>query len=234
MKKPLVFALKYSFGLFFLLSFISCNRRKESADNNRWPNVVVILTDDQRWNALSVNGNPHLKTPHIDKLAAEEVNFKNYFCTTSLCSPSRASILSGKYAHAHGVVDNFTEFPADLPSFPSVLQKAGYETAYIGKWHMGEGNDEPRPGYDYFVTHKGQGKYYDTKFNINGAGGKVVKGYYTTVVSKLANDWLQKDHLKTFMLILGHKVPHSFYPPSLNTAKLLPMYGFHIPAMLFP
>src|SRR5690606_860303 len=156
------------------------------------PNVVVILTDDQRWDALSVNGNPHLKTPNIDKLAAEGVNFKNYFCTTSLCSPSRASILSGLYAHAHGVVNNFTEYPKDLKAFPGVLQSIGYETAYIGKWHMGEQNDMPRPGFDFFVTHKGQGNYFDTEFNINGQGSRVVKGYYTTVVTDMAKDWLQK------------------------------------------
>ncbi|MGV3587390.1 MAG: sulfatase [Adhaeribacter sp.] len=220
MKLKSGFLVNYLIGLILLLSCFGCGRgKKEAAEEQRRPNVVVILTDDQRWDALSVNGNPHLKTPNIDKLAAEGVNFKNYFCTTSLCSPSRASILSGKYAHAHGVVDNFTEFPASLPSFPSVLQKEGYETAYIGKWHMGEGNDKPRPGFDYFVTHKGQGDYYDTEFNINGAGGKVIKGYYTNVVSKLANDWLQKEHKKPFMLILGHKAPHSFYKPEPKYAK---------------
>ena len=140
------------------------------------PNVLLILTDDQRWDALGVAGNPHLKTPNIDRLAAEGVYFRNAFCTTSLCSPSRASILSGLYAHAHGVVSNFTEYPAELPSFPRQLQKAGYETAYIGKWHMGEDNDEKRPGFDYFVTHKGQGKYFDTEFNVDGKR-RVVKGY---------------------------------------------------------
>src|SRR5207248_6458687 len=82
--------------------------------------------------------------------------------------PSRASILSGLYAHSHGVLDNFTEYPNDLPSFPRALQAAGYTTGYIGKYHMGEENDEKRPGFDYFVTHKGQGKYWDTEFNVDG------------------------------------------------------------------
>lgn len=205
-----------------LAVFSSCTdskRAEENSGSTSQPNVVIILTDDQRWDALGVAGNPHLKTPNIDKLAAEGVYFKNYFCTTSLCSPSRASILSGKYAHAHGVVDNFTEFPANMPSLPSVLQSEGYETAYIGKWHMGEGNDNPRPGFDYFVTHKGQGKYFDTEFNENGAGSKVVKGYYTTVVSKMATDWLKKEHKKPFLLMLGHKAPHSFYTPEPKYAK---------------
>lgn len=176
------------------------------------PNVLVILTDDQRWDALGVAGHPHLKTPHIDRLAKEGVYFKNAFCTTSLCSPSRASILSGLYAHAHGVNNNFTEYPVNLPSFPRQLQQAGYETAYIGKYHMGENNDEKRPGFDYFVTHKGQGKYFDTEFNIDG-DRKVVPGYYTHVVTEMAQSWLKRPRQKPFCLMLGHKAPHSFYTP---------------------
>src|SRR5690349_21187339 len=113
------------------------------------PNVVYILCDDLRADCLGIAGHPHLQTPNIDRVAKEGVYFKNHFCTTSLCSPSRASILSGKYAHAHGVLNNFTEYPTDLPSFPRQLQAAGYETAYIGKWHMGEENDSPRPGFDH-------------------------------------------------------------------------------------
>lgn len=128
------------------------------------PNVLLILCDDIRWNALSCMEHPHLRTPNIDRLASEGLLFENTFCTTSLCSPGRASILSGLYAHGHGVVSNFTDYPAELDSFPGRLQKAGYSTAYIGKWHMGEQNDNPRPGFDHFVTHKGQGKYFDTVF----------------------------------------------------------------------
>jgi N-acetylglucosamine-6-sulfatase len=177
------------------------------------PNIVFILTDDQRWNCLGVAGHPHLKTPHLDRLAREGVYFKNAFCTTSLCSPSRASILSGLYAHSHKVLDNFTEYPTDLPSFPVQLQKAGYQTAYIGKWHMGEDNDGKRPGFDYFVTHKGQGKYFDTEFNFDGRDRRVVKGYYTHVVTDLALDWLKRPREQPFLLMLGHKAPHSFYVP---------------------
>ena len=141
------------------------------------PNVLFILTDDQRYDALSCMGHPYLKTPHIDGLANEGLLFKNHFCTTSLCSPSRASILSGLYAHSHGVSNNFTEYPKGMVSFPMRLQDSGYKTAYVGKWHMGEKNDMPRPGFDYFVTHKGQGKYFDTEFNFNGNDRRVVRGY---------------------------------------------------------
>ncbi len=177
------------------------------------PNVLLILTDDQRWDCLGVAGHPHLTTPHIDRLAHEGVYFKNAFCTTSLCSPSRASILSGLYAHKHGVSNNFTEYPTDLQSFPQQLHKAGYETGYIGKYHMGEDNDEPRAGFDYFVTHKGQGKYWGTEFNFNGKERKVLDGYYTTVVTDMALDWLKQSRDKPFCLMLGHKAPHSFYYP---------------------
>jgi arylsulfatase A-like enzyme len=178
------------------------------------PNVLVILTDDQRADALSLAGHPHLQTPNIDQIGREGVYFRNAFCTTSLCSPSRASILSGRYAHQHGVTNNFTEYPAQLASFPRVLQSSGYQTGYIGKWHMGEDNDNPRPGFDYFVTHKGQGKYFDTEFNLNGKERKVLPGYYTHVVTDLAKNWLQQQSTdKPWCLILGHKAPHSFYTP---------------------
>ena len=157
------------------------------------PNILFVLCDDLRWDAIGcAERHPHLKTPHIDRLAREGVNFQNAFCTTSLCSPSRASILSGLYAHAHGVTNNFTEYPTDLASFPKLLQLEGYETAYIGKWHMGEDNDEKRPGFDYFVSHKGQGKYFDTEFNLNGERREVIPGYYTTVVTDLAVKWLDQ------------------------------------------
>ncbi len=178
------------------------------------PNILFMLTDDQRWDAAGIAGHPWLKTPHIDRLGHEGIYFRNSFCTTSLCSPSRASILSGLYAHAHGVTNNFTEYPESLQSFPLVLQQHGYETAYIGKWHMGENNDEPRPGFDWFVTHRGQGKYFDTEFNFNGRERKVVPGYYTHVVTDMAEEFLQRDHGdKPWCLMIGHKAPHSFYFP---------------------
>ncbi|MDP1588863.1 MAG: sulfatase, partial [Prosthecobacter sp.] len=159
-------------------------------------------------------GSKHVKTPHIDRLASEGVRFANTFCTTSLCSPSRTSILSGLYAHAHGVTDNFTEYPASMPSFPGLLHDAGYATAYFGKYHMGEDNDDPRPGFDMFVTHKGQGKYFDTEWNIHGKERKVIPGYYTTIVTDLALDWLkQQSSDKPWCAFIGQKAPHSFYTP---------------------
>ena len=178
------------------------------------PNVLFILCDDLRPDALGCYGSAHVKTPRIDSLAADGVRFANAFCTTSLCSPSRASILTGRYAHAHGVRDNFTELPPALPHWPARLKEQGYATAYVGKWHMGEDNDAPRPGFDWFVSHKGQGKYFDTEWNIGGERREVVPGYYTTVVTDFSLDWLARQPAgKPWALCLGHKAPHSFYFP---------------------
>jgi arylsulfatase A-like enzyme len=195
------------------LLITGCRRQPAERPAPR-PNILFVLLDDLRWDTPGYAGHPHVRTPQIDRIANEGVNFKNAFCTTSLCSPSRASLLSGVYAHTHGVTNNFTEIPANLETFPKALQQAGYATAYVGKYHMGEANDEPRPGFDYFVTHKGQGKYFDTEFNLNGQRRDTLKGYYTTVVTDLALEWLKQDHAgKPWLLMVGHKAPHSFYTP---------------------
>ncbi len=203
-----------AWGTFPTLALSGCRRgsARNALSGRPRPNVVFVLTDDQRWDQLGCEGHPFLKTPHLDRIAAEGARFANMFVTTSLCSPSRASFLSGLYAHSHGVVNNFTDYPADLPSFPHALQASGYETAYIGKWHMGEQSDERRPGFDYWITHKGQGQYYDTEFNVNGQR-TVKKGYYTHRVTDMAIDWLRREREKPFLLILGHKAPHTPFTP---------------------
>ena len=183
------------------------------------PNVLFVLCDDLRPAGLGCYGSVHVKTPRIDALAAEGVRFANAFCTTSLCSPSRASILTGLSTHRHDVRDNFTELPAALPHWPGRLRQQGYATAYVGKWHMGEGNDEPRPGFDWFVSHQGQGKYFDTEWNVNGERREVVPGYYTTVVTDFCLDWLKRRPAgQPWALCLGHKAPHSFYVPEQKHA----------------
>ena len=150
---------------------------------------------------------PWLQTPNLDRLAAEGARFTNAFVTTSLCSPSRASLLSGRYARRHQVLNNFTEYPDDLPSYPLRLKAAGYETAYIGKWHMGEDNDAQRPGFDHWMSHRGQGNYFDNEFNIDGTRSRI-DGYYTTVVTDHAVQWIRKRTEKPWLLVLGQKAPH--------------------------
>ena len=184
------------------------------------PNVLFILCDDLRPDALGCYGSKHVKTPQIDALAAEGVRFANAFCTTSLCSPSRASILTGRYAHAHGVRNNFTELPAEMPHWPGRLREQGYATAYVGKWHMGEDNDAPRRGFDWFVSHKGQGKYFDTEWNVNGERRETPPGYYTHVVTDYALDWLRKaPRGRPWAMCIGQKAPHSFYFPEPKYAR---------------
>ena len=197
------------------------------------PNVLIVLCDDLRWDHLSCAGHPHLRTPNIDRLAQEGVRFANAFCTTSLCSPSRASILSGLYAHTHGVTNNFTDFPEQVPGLHTRLHEASYDTAYIGKWHMGENNDEKRPGFDYWASHKGQGKYFDTEFNIEGER-KSLPGYYTTVVTGLAKGFINRDHKsRPWFLMLGQKAPHSFYTPEEKYAHRFDQVRVPYPASAF-
>jgi len=201
-------------GLLVVAAVAGAGRLGTAAEPAARPNVLFVLCDDIRPDAVGCYGSAHVKTPRIDTLATEGVRFANAFCTTSLCSPSRASILTGLYAHAHGVRDNFTELPPALPHWPAQLRQQGYATAYIGKWHMGEDNDDPRPGFDWFVSHKGQGKYFDTEWNFDGERREVVPGYYTTLVTDFSLDWLKKQPAGSpWALCIGHKAPHSFYLP---------------------
>src|SRR5690606_9977590 len=117
--------------------------------------IVFILSDDHRYDAMGFLDHPFLETPSMDRIASNGVYLKNAFVTTSLCSPSRASILTGQYAHTHKVVDNGNPVPEGTVFFSQYLQKAGYDTAFIGKWHMGGSSDAPRPGFDRWVSFRG-------------------------------------------------------------------------------
>lgn len=204
------------------------------AESTRHPNVLFILCDDLRPDALGCYGSEHVKTPRIDALAADGVRFANAFCTTSLCSPSRASILTGLSAHRHGVRNNFTELPPSLPHWPGRLREQGYATAYVGKWHMGEDNDMPRAGFDWFVSHTGQGKYFDTEWNVNGERRETPRGYYTTVVTDYALDWLESQQAgQPWALCIGQKAPHSFYFPEPKYAHAFDDVRVPYPASAF-
>jgi arylsulfatase A-like enzyme len=125
-------------------------------------NVIFILIDDQRYDAMGFMGHPFLETPHLDAMARNGVVFENAFVTNSLCSPSRATILTGTYAHRHGVLDNNTPLPQDLTTFPQLLQKNGYKTAFIGKWHMGGSSDAPQqsPAQRQRAVHQARGLHH--------------------------------------------------------------------------
>ncbi len=180
-------------------------------------NVIFILTDDHRYDAFGfLHGQAWLKTPHMDALARDGAHLKNAFVTTALCSPSRASILTGVYAHRHKIVDNNTAIPAGTRFFPQLLQRAGYKTAFIGKWHMGNGGDEPQPGFDKWVSFRGQGTYLPSKNGLNVDGKHVAqKGYITDELTGYALDWLDTiPREQPYFLYLSHKAVHSDFVPA--------------------
>lgn len=175
-------------------------------------NLVFILSDDHRYDAMGFTGHPWLKTPHLDRIARQGVHLKNAFVTTALCSPSRACTLTGMYGHAHGVLDNITALPAALPTFPQELQKVGYKTALIGKWHMGGESDMPRPGFHRWVSFQGQGQYIDPVINHDGVRQNH-KGYVTDILTEEAVKFIDENRASPFMLYLGHKAVHAdFFP----------------------
>ena len=164
-------------------------------------NVVFILSDDHRYDAMSFMGHSLAKTPHMDAMAKQGAHLKNAFVTTSLCSPSRASILTGLYTFRHRVIDNQRAVPEGTLFFPQYLQQAGYKTGFIGKWHMGHASDDPRPGFDYWFSFKGQGQYYPPgpKYTINDNGKRVPQdGDITTLLTKKAIEFLHNQQAFPF------------------------------------
>jgi len=187
-------------------------------------NVVLIVADDHRFDALGCAGHPFLKTPRLDELARGGAHLRNAFVTTSLCSPSRASILTGLYAHRHRVIDNNNPVPAGLTFFPQYLQAAGYETAFIGKWHMGSDSDAPQPGFDHWVSFKGQGTYWPNPNGLNVNGQHALqKGYITDELTDYATAWLEgRSGERPFFLQLAHKAVHTdLLPDEKQQGKLL-------------
>ena len=172
------------------------------------PNIVFILVDDLRWDEIGIAGHPYVETPNIDRIGREGIFFRNAFMTTPLCSPSRASFLTGQYAHTHGITDNVDHSAAShrLVTFPTLLHQGGYETSFIGKWHMGN-DDTPRPGFDNWISFKGQGTYLNPEVNENGKSLKRT-GYITDILNDYALKFIRQPHNKPFLLYLAHKAIH--------------------------
>lgn len=200
-------------------------------------NIIVILTDDHRYDALGfLKGQSFLETPNLDRLAAEGVHFKNAIVTTALCSPSRASIFTGLYAHQHRVVDNNHPIRPDVTFFPEHLQRAGYETAFIGKWHMGPEGDDPQPGFDHWVSFRGQGTYLPNPSGLNVDGRRVPQtGYITDELTDYALRWLEgRKSDRPFMLFLSHKAVHSDFIPAERHKGRYAKAPFRYPASMAP
>ncbi len=191
-----------------LCFFFSALASPGNCRGNQRPNIIVILVDDLRWDEIGCAGHPFVRTPNIDRIAREGVRFRNAFCTTPLCSPARASLLTGLYTHHHGILDNTNRSQAShqLKTFPRLLQQSGYETGYVGKWHMGN-DDSARPGFDYWVSMKGQGTSFDPMLNVNGHRSKH-KGHTTDVLNEKAVEFVEQQRGKPFCLYVAHKALH--------------------------
>ena len=180
-------------------------------------NIIFILADDHRYDAMGfMNKIQGLQTPGMDRMAKEGAHIKNAFVSTALCSPSRASILTGQYAHSHTVVDNDAPLPANLVFFPKYMQEKGYQTAFFGKWHMGNTDDQPQPGFDHWLSFRGQGVYLNPVFNINGKVVPQAEGSYVTdLLTSNAIEWMNsRKKNKPFFVYLSHKGVHAEFEPA--------------------
>lgn len=189
-----------------------CSCGTKAVKEKKPMNIVYIMCDDHAFQTISAYDQRYTQTPNIDRIANEGVRFTNSFVANSLSGPSRACMLTGKHSHANGFTDNTTTFNGAQQTFPKLLQKAGYQTAMIGKWHL---VSEPT-GFDYWDILIGQGDYYNPKFIKNGEK-KQREGYATNIVTNLAINWLDsiRDESKPFCLFIHHKAPHRTWMPDL-------------------
>jgi N-acetylglucosamine-6-sulfatase len=215
-----------------LMGMMGNIRIKDSFAAGKMPNIIFILTDDHRWDAFSCMGHPFIKTPNLDRIADEGILFENAFVTTSLCSPSRASFLTGKYAHSHGVVTNHTPWDNSNVTFLELLKNAGYNTAFIGKWHMpGKGLPKLR-GVDHFISFTkegGQGVYYDCPLFIDGIETERKGKYITEDLTDFALKYIQERKNNPFCLYLSHKAVHFGFRPPKHLAHLYDKVDLQLP-----
>ncbi len=220
--------------LIAILGFTNCtndsNKKLSEKNKNTKPNIVFIMSDDHAYQAISAYGHGLNKTPNIDRIAKEGAIFNRGFVTNSICAPSRAVMLTGKHSHINGKVDNIQAFDWNQDNFAKMLQKAGYQTALIGKIHL---NGLPQ-GFDYSNVLPGQGQYYNPDFIENGVK-KRYPGYVTTITTDLALDWLEnkREKDKPFLLLYHQKAPHRTWMPEEKYFTLFDDKNFTPPANFF-
>ena len=203
-------------ALLTTLLLAACGERPESPSEpatgsdavDERPNIVFVLVDDLRWDEVGAAGHPYVETPNIDRVAREGAYFTRAFTTTPLCSPARATFLTGLYPHKNGITDNLArnEQSHKLETYPKMLNAVGYETAFIGKWHMGN-DDTPRPGWSTWAGMKGQGEALNPELNIDGERQQF-QGYVTDILTDLSVEFVEKERNSPFLLYLSHKALH--------------------------
>ncbi len=213
-----------------ILNFLFCGTLLLSAGPGRAesekPNILFIFTDDHALNAISAYGGPLAKiapTPHLDRIAREGMLFRHCLVSNSICAPSRAVVLTGKYSHLNGQLTNKERFDGSQQTAPKILREAGYETAIVGKWHL----KSTPTGFDHFEVLKGQGQYYNPMLITNGEQVKHT-GYTTDIITDQALNWLeQREGEKPFFLMCQHKAPHGKWEPALRHLELFD--GIEVP-----
>ena len=205
-------SLGYMAGSAAALSILPNRNTIGQITTRKRPNIIFIMTDDHASHAMSCYGSRINKTPNLDRIAKEGMLFNNSFCTNSICAPCRAVILTGKYSHINGIIDNRKKFDGTQQTFPKLLQKVGYKTAMIGKWHL---KTDPT-GFDYWNVLPGQGAYYNPAMKEMGQQRKYT-GYVTDIITDHALRWLkERDQDKPFCLMYQHKAPHRRWEPGPN------------------
>ncbi len=227
--------MAFFLSLFFVFPLLtSCEQRSGSTSGRagRPPNILYIMSDDHGYQAMSCYGGDLIKTPHLDRIAEEGVLFTRAFVTNSLCSPSRAALLTGKFSNKNGLYINrggHNDFDGSQMTFPKLLQQAGYQTAMIGKWHL-----KSRPtGFDYWNILPGQGQYYNPDFIEMGTRRRH-EGYVTHLITDFALKWLaRRDTSRPFLLMVHEKAPHRPWMPDTVTFGLFRGEQFPLPENYF-
>ena len=191
------------------------------------PNIVLIISDDHAYQSISSYGSKLMQTPSIDRIANAGVIFKKAYVTNSICGPSRATILTGKYSHKNGFKDNEnSRFDSSQNTFIKELTKSGYQTAWIGKWHL----ESTPQGFTYWQILPGQGEYYNPDFLTMDGGKKRVEGYVSNLIEDVAEDWLNhRDTTQPFCLVIGHKATHRTWLPDTSDMGRFDNVTFPLP-----
>ena len=201
-------------------------RGHQAGSSGEQPNIIFIMADDHATQALGCYGSRIIETANIDKLADEGMLFNKAFVTNSICAPSRAVILTGKHSHLNGVPNNHARFDSSQVSFPKILQKIGYQSAMIGKWHL---KSQPT-GFDYWNVLPGQGDYYNPRF-INNGSDTSYHGYVTDIITDLSLQWLSnRRKSEPFLLMVHHKAPHRNWMPDFKHLNVFDDVEFPKPA----
>ncbi|MGV8877734.1 MAG: sulfatase [Sphingobacteriaceae bacterium] len=213
----------------FLLAFPSIGFKSKPA--KKQPNIVIIISDDHSYQTIGAYGSKLVKTPNIDRIANEGVTFEKAYVTNSICGPSRAVILTGKYSHINGFKDNETsKFDHSQDMFVKHLMADGYQTAWIGKQHLGNRIE----GFNYYEILPDQGDYYNPEFIKMDGSREKNEGYVTNIIEDKAEKWLDKrDDRKPFCLIIGHKATHRTWIPDTTDFDLYDHVKFPLPTTFY-